>query len=111
VRPPAPAATAAEASLAEASRLADRGEFDAAAALAEGHLERRGPDAEAYYLLGLVRDATGDAAGAETAYRKALYLAAGHARALAHLASLLEMRGEFAEARRLRARVARGGGA
>ncbi len=107
--PAAPAAAKADVSLVEAARLADRGELGPAAELAERHLERHGPDAEAYYLLGLVRDATGDETGAETAYRKAIYLAPGHARALAHLAPLLEMRGAHAEAKRLRARAARGG--
>ncbi len=107
----APAAETRESPLAEAASRADRGELASAAELAEAHLRRHGPDAEAYYLLGLVRDAAGDAAGAEAAYRKALYLMPGHARALAHLAPLLERRGGGAEARRLRARAARGGDA
>lgn len=106
---PAPPAEASQ--LEEAARRADRGELAAAAELAEAHLRRHGPDAEAYYLLGLVRDAAGDATGAEAHYRKAIYLAPGHGRALAHLAPLLEMRGGGAEARRLRARAAKGGDA
>ena len=112
VRAPAvvPAVVAGKApSLAEAVRLADRGELAAAESMAEEHLRRHGPDAEAFYLLGLVRDATGDAGAAEAAYRKALYLMPGHAHSLAHLARLLELRGGQAEARRLRDRASRGG--
>ena len=114
VRAPAAVPVAAPAngpSLAEAVRLADRGELAAAEALAEAHLRRHGPDAEAFYLLGLVRDATGDVGAAEAAYRKALYLMPGHAHSLAHLARLLDLRGGIAEARRLRERAARGGDA
>ena len=90
--------------------LADRGDLRAAAELAEARLRRLGPEAESYYLLGLARDASGDVSGGESAYRKALYLAPAHLATLAHLAALLERRGEAAEARRLRARAARKGG-
>ena len=71
--PPKRAADPA-ADLAEAGRLADQGRFVEAAKCCEEHLRLRGPSATAFYLLGLVRDATGNHAEASAFYRKALYL-------------------------------------
>ena len=48
------------ADLDEATRLADQGHFVEAATCCEEHLRRRGPSATAFYLMGLVRDATGN---------------------------------------------------
>lgn len=108
--PPArPAPVAAETDLARARRLADRGELAEATRLVRDHLEKSGPDAEAYCLLGVVHDAEGRAAEAEADYRRALYLEPRRAFALAHLALMLDARGEAAAARRLRARAGRGG--
>jgi chemotaxis protein methyltransferase WspC len=95
-----------DADLVEARQLADQGHFVEAARLCEEHL-RRGPDAEAFYLLGLVRDASGNHAEAVVQYRKALYLQPAHGEALAHLALLLEHQGQSAEARLLRDRLTR----
>ncbi len=63
------------ASLETARRLADAGRLEEAAQVCEAHLRQRKGSAEAYYLLGLVRDAAGDARATDC-YRKALYLAA-----------------------------------
>ena len=84
-----------------------------AAALCEAHLRERGPTAEAYNLLGLVRDASGKTDDAADQYRKALYLEPNHHEALVHLALLLQKQGDAAGAQRLQRRASRlqqGGG-
>ena len=83
----------------EAVRLADQGRFAEAAACCEEHLRRHGPSAEAFYLLGLVRDAGGNPTDAANYYRKALYLDPNHHEALVHLAFLLEQQGNSAARR------------
>ncbi|MGC3960592.1 MAG: hypothetical protein QM813_22470 [Verrucomicrobiota bacterium] len=56
-----------------ARRLADSGQLAEAAALCQAHLSQHQDCAEAYYLLGLVKDATDNPEAMEF-YRKALYL-------------------------------------
>lgn len=93
--------------LAEAGRLADQGRFVEAAKCCEEHLRKCGPSATAFYLLGLVRDATGGHADAAAFYRKALYLDAKHYDALIHLALLMAEQGDVAGAQVLRNRARR----
>nr|WP_246519870.1 CheR family methyltransferase [Ancylobacter lacus] len=95
---PVPAAAVARAdagqiSLAAIEQAANEGRLAEARDAASRHMQAHGPSAQAFYLLGLVCDATGDAAEAEKSYRKALYLAADHREALAHLALLLRRQG------------------
>ena len=90
-----------------ARRLADQGHLVEAAALCEAHLRERGPTAEAFNLLGLVRDASGKADDAAAQYRKALYLEPNHHEALIHLALLLQKQGDVAGAQRLQRRASR----
>jgi chemotaxis protein methyltransferase WspC len=106
--PPAVAVT-----LAAIQALADRGRFDEAAALCEDHVRALGPSADAFCLLGVVRDAAGDVEAAAACYRKALYLEPAHADAVMHLALLVERQGHAAEAKVLWSRARRltaGGG-
>ena len=91
----------------QARTLADQGRFVEAARCCEDHLEAHGPTAEALYLLGLVRDASGNHADAASYYRKALYLDPNHGEALMHLALLLEDQGKAREAQLLRDRMKR----
>jgi chemotaxis protein methyltransferase WspC len=93
--------------LGEASRLADQGHFAEAADCCEWHLRHSGPSATAFYLLGLVRDATGNHGEAAAYYRKALYLDPNHYDSQIHLALLLERRGDSAAAQVLRNRTRR----
>jgi chemotaxis protein methyltransferase WspC len=95
------------ADLDEAARLADQGSFIEAATRCEEHLRQHGPSANAFYLLGLVRDAAGNTTDAATQYRKALYLDPEHLETLMHLALLLEQQGNGAGAKVLRARALR----
>ena len=95
------------ADLDEATRLADQGHFVEAATSCEEHLRRSGPSAAAFYLMGLVRDATGSHADAATYYRKALYLDPNHYDTQIHLALLIEKQGDSAGAQVLRNRARR----
>jgi chemotaxis protein methyltransferase WspC len=93
--------------LEEARALADRGDLIAARALCEAHLASAGPDAAAYCLLAVVKQAAGDLDGAVDAFGKALYLDADHLDALFHLALLHERRGNREAANTVRKRAAR----
>ena len=93
--------------LQQARAHADEGHFVEAARLCEQHLREKGPNGEAHYLLGLVRDASGNEADAAVHYRKALYLEPHHADALLHLALLLDRQGQTAAAQVLRNRARR----
>ena len=91
-------------SLETARKLADAGQFQQAAALCEIHLHQQGPSAQAFYLLGLVHDATGDARAADY-YRKALYLDPNHHEALWHMALLMKKNGADTESRAFKRRA------
>ena len=120
VKPPAPKAAPAQipramlpsvsnpaSDLAEITRLADQGHFVEAATRCEQHLARWGASSTAFYLLGLVRDASGTHGDAAIYYRKALYLDPDHYDAQIHLALLLETQGDTAGARIVRNRSRR----
>jgi chemotaxis protein methyltransferase WspC len=94
------------ASLEEVLRLADAGRLQEAAELCLAHLQANEPSAQAYYLLGLVRDAEGDSR-AEEYYRKALYLEPDHYETLVQLALLSHKNGQPDRARVLKSRAQR----
>jgi chemotaxis protein methyltransferase WspC len=98
---------AAPKKLEAAQRLADEGKLVEAADLCEAHLREHGPSDQAYYLLGLVRDAAGETGQAITCYQKAIYLEPNHYEALLQLALLAEKEGDGDAARRLRQRAQR----
>lgn len=98
---------AARAELAAIAAQADRGELEAATAACRDYLARHAHAADAYCLLGVLHDAAGRTADAQSAYRKAVYLDPGHEEALYHLAALLESSGDAAGAGRLRQRAQR----
>lgn len=77
--------------------LANRGD-PAAAAACERHISEWGPSAEAYYLLGVIRNAAGAVQEAVVAFNRALYLEQTHYASLIHLALLHERRGDRAAA-------------
>ena len=93
--------------ISEAMRLADQGHFVEAATCCAEHLRRHGPSGTAFYLMGLVRDATGNQHEAVSYYRKALYLEPNHGEAQIHLALLMEKQGDTAGAQVLRNRARR----
>lgn len=93
--------------LAHIATLANEGNSTEARQACEAFLRDHGPDAQAYYWLGLLSDVAGKALEAQGFYRKALYLQPQHPDALAHLAMLLAAQGDNAGARRLQERAAR----
>ncbi|MEA3085364.1 MAG: chemotaxis protein methyltransferase WspC [Paraburkholderia sp.] len=94
-----------------AHALADAGRLMEAATAINVYLEQHAPHADAFYLLGVLADASGDTNLARGHYRKALYLEPQHTEALAHLATLLELEGDRNGARLLMERASRAQGA
>ena len=92
--------------LEEIAGLANQGLYAEAIRQYTAYLEANGQSAEAFYRLALAQDASGDA-HAETNYRKAIYLDPNHQDAMAHLALLLDVRGNSSAAQLLRQRAAR----
>lgn len=105
--PPHNAADPGVEQLEQATRLADDGHLVEAAELCEQILETQGPQAQALYLLGLIRDAAGEPEEAEQLLRQAIYLDPAHCPAMLHLALVLERRGETQAARRMQERLER----
>jgi chemotaxis protein methyltransferase WspC len=107
-QPGQPPAVPAGNALAEIARLANSGQAAEARQRCEALLAEKGPNAEAFYWLGLLADAQGQGSEAQAYYRKALYLQPDHQESLQHLAALLAAQGDAAGARRLQERAARG---
>jgi chemotaxis protein methyltransferase WspC len=96
-----------EGTLARARRLADDGQIDAALATCTVHLERAGPSAAAYALLGILRQARHEPEEAMRSFEKALYLEPEHGEALTHLMLLCQQLGDAGRAAILRGRLER----
>jgi chemotaxis protein methyltransferase WspC len=105
--PPTDPRVVLPAGLDDAVRLANEGRFAEAATCCEAHLRQHGPSAETFHLMGLLRDASGDANDASSYYRKALYLDPTHHETLVHFAFLVEQQGDRAGAQVLRNRARR----
>ncbi|HEV7967241.1 MAG TPA: CheR family methyltransferase [Candidatus Acidoferrales bacterium] len=103
---PAPIA-AQSLDLEDVRRLADAGRLTEATVICEDYLEKKGPSSQAYYLMGLMRDAAGDREQATDYYRKVLYLEPEHSEALIHLALVYDRQGDAVAAKRLRDRARR----
>jgi chemotaxis protein methyltransferase WspC len=97
------------ADLVTAQRFADQGHLREAIGCCERNLSRYGPSAEAYYLLGVVRDAAGERDRAAECYRRAVYLEPNHVEALIHLALFSQTQGDGLTVQRLRGRALRAG--
>jgi chemotaxis protein methyltransferase WspC len=104
--PPVSATAPVPSDLERARRLADAGQLEAAAAVCETHLKQSRGSAPGWYLLGLVREASGDPAAMDC-YRKALYLEPDHYESLLQMASLTEKNGDATRARTYRRRAQR----
>jgi chemotaxis protein methyltransferase WspC len=96
--------------LAAVGELADRGRLDEALRLLTPHLATAAPQPQAYLLLGLINDASGNRPAAESAYRKALYLDPANRDATLNLCLLLEATGRADAAAPFRRRLGRDGG-
>lgn len=105
--PKAPIDTPSPDDLERARRLADEGQFEEAATICDRYLKVPEKQAQAYYLLGLIHTATGQADRAEQHLRKAIYLDPRHYESLVHLALLVGQKGDTANAELLRRRAER----
>uniref|UniRef100_A0A9E7ZU53 protein-glutamate O-methyltransferase n=1 Tax=Bosea sp. NBC_00436 TaxID=2969620 RepID=A0A9E7ZU53_9HYPH len=97
----------AAASLTEIERAADAGRLTEVHAAAERHIAEFGPSPDAFYWLGLAHDAADADEDAMRNYRKALYLAPDHQRALAQLRLLQQRLGDHSGAKALADRLDR----
>lgn len=93
--------------LEKARQLANEGRMAEAEEICETHLREQGASAEAFYLLGTARHATGADSQAGEFYRKALYLEPTHYDTLMQWALLAERNGDGARARILQERAGR----
>jgi chemotaxis protein methyltransferase WspC len=93
---------------AEALSLADRGQFDEAAALCRRYLQEQPPHADVYFLLGLIHEAARRSGEAEECYLKALYLGPDHYETLIHLSLLYRQQGDGRKAALYRQRAEAG---
>ena len=75
--------------------------------MCEEYLDQCGPSAQAFFLLGIIRDTAGDSEQAEKLFRKALYLEPNHEEALVFLSLLVEKSGDVNEANAIRQRIER----
>lgn len=89
-----------------AMRLADSGRLQEAEQICQRELKANAGNARAHFLMGLIREAGGDNAGAETSFNRAIYLDSDFGEAILHLAALKEQNGESAAAGLLRRRAA-----
>lgn len=105
--PSAPSPDRADASLSEIERAADAGRLTEVHTAAERHIAEFGPSPDAFYWLGLAHDAADAAEEAMRNYRKALYLAPNHQRALAQLRLLQQRLGDHSGAKALADRLDR----
>jgi chemotaxis protein methyltransferase WspC len=94
-------------SLEALTTLSNAGRFDEAIHLCEVHLKTYGESAEVFYIMALLKDSTDEDGKGENYYRKTLYMDPEHVEAMHHLASLLEIKGEETQARKLRERAER----
>jgi chemotaxis protein methyltransferase WspC len=99
---PRPAAT-----LADARRLADTGNLEAAIALCEKLLGASPGSAEVYCLLGVIHQSAGNDMLAEQHFQRALYLDPDQYEALVHMSMLAEKRRDADAGRRFRQRAER----
>jgi chemotaxis protein methyltransferase WspC len=87
--------------------FADKGDFLKATDICEEYLDQCGPSAQAFFLLGIIRDAVNDIGQAEKLFRKALYLDPNHEETLFFLSLLAEKTGDLTEAEKLKQRIRR----
>ncbi|WP_158628782.1 CheR family methyltransferase [Dyella choica] len=89
------------------TRLADQGHLDEASKACEAHIQAHGLSAWTCHLMGLIRQAAGNARDAIPYFRKALYLDPNHYEAMTHLALLLEKQGDATGAQAMQRRLKR----
>jgi chemotaxis protein methyltransferase WspC len=91
----------------EAQRLADRGALNESLELCQRCLNEDPFHSRTHFLAGVIYNAINDEVRAEEYFNKTVYLDPNHYEALSHLALILEHRGLFHGAARLRQRAQR----
>ncbi len=104
--PPRKAAVV-EGYLVQAQRMADQGKMEDAFRLCEKSVGENAFHIQAHFLMGLICHAMDNEERAEEAFNKAVYLDPNHHEAMSHLAFIMEHRGEWDKAERLRRRAQR----
>ncbi len=89
-----------------ARQLADAGRLKDAANICERYLGTDSDSAQGWYLLGVIREASGDATAVDC-YRKALYLKPDHYESLLQMALWCQKNGDSDRARTFKARAER----
>jgi len=90
-----------------AKKYADQGRLKEAIDICEANLHEKGPSPQAYFLLGVTRDASGETENAVKMFRKAIYLDPDHLDSLIHLSLMAERSGDINSADALRQRIKR----
>ena len=90
-----------------AKTLADKGHLDKSASICIHFLKKNNPDAKAYFLLGIISNASGKEDLAEEYFNKAVYLNPNHYEALIYLALFKEQHGDLSGASLLYQRAQR----
>lgn len=103
----APIISARDELLQKARKLADQGQLAEASILCEQFLKEHGPEAPAYYLLGVICESKGDTVRAEDCLHKTIYLEPDNYDAILHLALILEKNNKTDKAKILRQRALR----
>lgn len=85
--------------LKRAKECADSGHFDEASEICNNYLSLKGPNATAYFILGLIEHAADKDNEAEEYFLKTIYLEPQHYEALIYLALLAEKKGEAEQAK------------
>jgi chemotaxis protein methyltransferase WspC len=93
--------------LLQAFQLADQGHMKEAEARCEALLREKAHQADAHYLLGIIREAAGNTRDAELMFRKAVYLQPDHYEALVHLSVICKKTGDPKTAQRFFERATR----
>jgi len=93
--------------LRQVKKLADAGNLKEASALCENYLQEHETSAQAYYLLGLIRESEGKKEIVGELFRKAVYLDPNHHAAMIHLALHAGRQGDSDMAKKLHLRAQR----
>jgi chemotaxis protein methyltransferase WspC len=94
-------------SLISVERLANKGKYVEAIELCHLYLKQTPNSADAYYMLGLIKDLNGEGQEADGFLRKAIYLNPNHEQALVLAGLLAEKRGEIEAAMSYKRRARR----
>lgn len=91
----------------QVQRLADEGRLDEAAQRSEENLNKNGPSARWFYLLGIIRDSQGRAEEAVKLLRKAVYIDPENIESLVYLSLMAERAGDLERAANYKRRAKR----